>query len=100
MGSGLVSLHLRSIFTDKFFTMSRNWLALKGKSLQGQQGPKCYQNTKIKDMVSTLAKKLKNVFVLVCSRNICLCTFHSRLREGNLDNPIRLQEYLQLTLLR
>lgn len=36
-------------------------------------------------------KKLKSGFVLVFSRNICLCTFHRRLREGNLNNSIILQ---------
>lgn len=51
-------------------------------------------------MVNALLKKLERVFVLVCSGNICLCTFHRRLREGNLNKSIMLQEYPQLTLLK
>lgn len=39
-------------------------------------------------MVNTFPKKLRSIFVLVCNRNICLCTFHRRLREGNLNNLI------------
>lgn len=58
------------------------------------------QNTESKDMVNALPKKLRSVFVLLSSRYICLCTFHRRLREGNLNNSIILQEYLQLTLLK
>lgn len=50
MSSGLIGLHLKGILMDELFTMSWNWLALKGMVPPGSARPQMskYQNTENK----------------------------------------------------
>lgn len=47
MSSGLIGLHLKGILMDELFTMSWNWLALKGTVPPGSARPQMskHQNT-------------------------------------------------------
>lgn len=55
MGSRLVGLYWESTLTLAVFTISGNWLTLRGPSLRGQQGPRCQtaRIQKMNDLVST-----------------------------------------------
>lgn len=57
LGSGFVGLYMKVALTGEWFIFSRNWLALGGPFLPGQQGPKMSKYHKMKGMVNTRSNK-------------------------------------------